>query len=143
MWNEEFTSVLYYIKSSDRKVYFQDLLLSFKGRKIKRLEEINIKHISYKELSGGFSPTDYIVSAKGKDVEIEYEVKIIPRDKILTWGYPEELLKSWVPDMPLISAEGVIRERGRNNINVTKINGKGILEFILVSCNPFKESKKI
>ena len=143
MWNEEFTSVLYYIKSSDKKVYFQDLLLSFKGSKVKRLEEIDIKHISYEESSGGFSPTDYIVSAKGKDVEIEYEVKITPRDKILTWGSPEELLKSWVPDMPLISAKGVIREKGRNNINITKINGKGILEFILVSCNPFKESKKI
>jgi len=142
MWNEEFTSVLYYIKSSDKKVYFQDLLLSFKDSKIKRLEEINIKHLDYKESSGSFSPTNYIVSAKDNDVEIEYEVKILPRDKISTWGYPEELLKSWVPDMPLISARGVIKQKGKNNINVTKINGKGILEFLLVGHNPFRIAKE-
>lgn len=142
MWNEKFASVLYYIISSDRKVYLQDLILSFKDRKIKRLEEINIKHIDYKESSGSFSPTNYIISAKGNDLEVEYEVKIIPRDKISTWGYPEELLKSWVPDMPLIYAKGVIREKDGSNINIIKINGKGIQEFILVDYNPFKGIKK-
>ena len=142
MWNEKFASVLYYIVSSDRKVYLQDLVLSFKDRKIKRLEEINIKHINYKESSGSFNPTNYIVSAKGNKIEVEYEVKIIPHDKISTCGYPKELLKSWVPDMPLISASGLIKEKDGSNVNITKIDGKGIQEFILVDYNPFKSVKK-
>ena len=142
MWNEKFTSVLYYIVSSNKEVYLRDLLLSIEGEKLKRLEEINIEYLDYKESGGSFSPANYIVSVKDNNVEIEYEVKIIPRDKILTLGYPEELLKSWVPDMPLISAKGVIREKGKNNINVTKINGKGILEFLLVGHNPFRSVKE-
>jgi len=141
MWNEKFASVLYYIESSDKEVYLQDLLLSFKGNKIKRLEEINIKHVNYEELNGVFSPTNYIVNAKGTGMEIEYEVKIIPRKKIATWGYPKELIESWVPGMPLISAKGVIKEKSKNNINVTKINGKGILEFLLVGHNPFRSTE--
>ena len=45
--------------------------------------------------------------------------------------------------MPLISASGVIKEKDGNNVNVTKIDGKGIQEFILVGYNPFKGIKKI
>jgi hypothetical protein len=138
MWDDKYTSVLYYIVSSNKEVYLSDILLSIGGKKLKRLDGINIKHLGYKELDNSFIPTNYSVNAKGDGIEFEYEVKIIDRDKILTSGYPEELLKSWVPNMPFIDAHGFIRKKSKIRNNILNVNGKGILEFLLVDYNPFK-----
>jgi hypothetical protein len=139
MWNEGIYSVLYYIQSSDKKVYLQDLLVSLKNRCLKRIEKVDIKYIGYEKSNGNFIPFNYIVSAKSDELEVEYEVKIIPHKRISTWGYPEELIKSWVPDMPLIFAKGVIKEKEDKNFKEIRIDGEGIQEFVLAYYNPFKD----
>ena len=143
MWNEKFTSVLYYIKSSDDKSYLQDLLLILDDGKIRRLDEVSIEHLGYKESNGSMCPTAYTVNGRGKDLEIEYKVKTILRKKIFTWGYPEEIVRSWAPDFsfPLMTSKGVIKEKTGKDLNVLEIEGKGILEFVHVNHDPFEGIK--
>lgn len=115
------------------------MILCRKENELKRLDKVSIEHLDYRESNGSFCPIEYSVRAIGKDCEIEYEVKIILRDKIQTWGYPDWLLKVWAPDMslPLIDAEGVIREKNGDSIKETSIQGKGIFEFGMNHKNPF------
>lgn len=139
MWNEDSASVLYYIVSSDKKIYLQDLELSLHNGYLKRFEKVKIKIINYEEKEGFYIPVNYIVSSENDDMEIKYEARVMPHNRIATWGYPEKLIKSWVPSMPLISAKGVIKEKKDNSFKEIKIEGEGIQEFILAYYNPFKD----
>ncbi|MHB8279666.1 MAG: hypothetical protein ACYDIA_18720 [Candidatus Humimicrobiaceae bacterium] len=56
-------------------------------------------------------------------------------------GYPETLINSWVPNLPLISAVGELKEKDNYNNKILNISGKGILEFLLVEKKSFKERR--
>lgn len=128
MWNDGFSSALYYIVNSDGEIYLQDLLLSYDGVELILLDKISIKHVSHQNINGNLFPAYYEVKAESKDIQMEYSAKVVNRKVIKTWGYPEYLLKDWVPGLPLLHAEGQIIEGDGRKI---RIKGKGIFEFIL------------
>jgi hypothetical protein len=142
-WNNEFTSVLYYVVSSNKKLVLHDLILSKNHKENIVLDKITVNHISYENVNGTLNPMRYRVKARSEEINMDYLVDIIPRKRLEIWGYPDILLKTWVPNMPLISAKGIIKEHSKGNIKKINIIGKGILEFIRVDLNPFIKAKKI
>ncbi|KPJ85330.1 MAG: hypothetical protein AMS17_14525 [Spirochaetes bacterium DG_61] len=135
-WNNEFASVLYFIVSANGTVYLQDLILTMHRGKNIVFHEVALEHTSFEEINGISIPVKYRVHARIENIEIDYVVDIIPTKTLAVSGYPEMLLKTWVPNMPLISARGTVREHSGQGTKETSIVGKGILEFILVDLDP-------
>jgi hypothetical protein len=140
-WNDAFTSVLYYIVTADGTVHLQELILSEDRGERVVLNRVAIEHLAFEDAGGTSSPTKYRVKAEGDAARVEYVADITRRERVATWGHPEMLLNTWVPEMPLISAQGAITKSSGGAAGKTEISGKGILEFILVDLDPSETNR--
>lgn len=140
MWNEKFSSVLFYLLDECGDVYLQDLIFSYDGIDSILFNEVKINNIVYKNYFGIKNPISYEVLAKNTtlNLEINYVVNIINKPNIKKWGNPEKYLKVLSENMPfnLVSANGHVSNGIGDKVHIIKLEeGKGILEFLL---NSFK-----
>ncbi len=132
MWSDHISSVLYYLITSDGKAYLDDLLLVYDDK----LEKLKIEHLqinAFTDYGGCLLPSNYSIKSSNEDFEFYYEAKTENRKKVLTWGYPKELINSWVPNLPVISAAGILSYRKTSMKKDLDVTGKGILEFLNVN----------